>query len=148
MKTAIKTLVFVAFGVFLCGVAFTVGSTPRMVFVGDAEAVVGMPRTPLSVAGVARRTTRRVVGTTAVVATTTAAATAAAAQPAVPHPPPPSAPPTATAVPIGTAVQALPGGCVPVVIGGASYSDCGGVFYKAAFQGNNLVYVVVPKPIP
>ena len=30
--------------------------------------------------------------------------------------------------------------------GRSNYSDCGGAFYKAAFQGNNLVYVVVEKP--
>jgi hypothetical protein len=37
--------------------------------VKDAEAVVGRPLTPVSVAGVARRTTRRVVATTTYVAT-------------------------------------------------------------------------------
>ena len=36
---------------------------------------------------------------------------------------------------------------IAVLIIGVSYSDCGGVFYKAAFQGNNLVYVVVEKPL-
>jgi hypothetical protein len=60
--------------------------------------------------------------------------------------PPPAAPP-ASAVPIGTVVQALPGGCASVVVSGADYSNCGGVFYKAAFQGNNLVYVVVENPL-
>jgi signal transduction histidine kinase len=34
-----------------------------------------------------------------------------------------------------------------VAVSGVNYSDCGGVFYKAAFQGNNLVYVVVEKPL-
>lgn len=53
---------------------------------------------------------------------------------------------SASAVPIGTMVQSLPGGCTSVVVNNTSYSDCSGVFYKAAFQGNNLVYVVVPKP--
>ena len=53
----------------------------------------------------------------------------------------------ASAVPVGTVVQQLPAGCVNVTVGNASYSDCGGVFYKAAFQGNQLVYVVVPKPL-
>ena len=46
-----------------------------LTLVRDAQAIVGAPLTPLSVAGVARRTTRRVVA----VETTAAAATAAAA---------------------------------------------------------------------
>ena len=54
---------------------------------------------------------------------------------------------TAQTVPVGTVVQSLPGDCTSVVVSGVSYSDCGGVFYKSAFQGNNLVYVVVEKPL-
>ena len=50
-------------------------------------------------------------------------------------------------VPVGTVVQALPSGCKPVTVSEVQYQDCGGSFYKAAFQGNNLVYVVVEKPI-
>jgi len=50
-------------------------------------------------------------------------------------------------VPVGTVVQALPSGCKPVTVSGTEYQACGGSFYKAAFQGNNLVYVVVEKPI-
>ena len=50
-------------------------------------------------------------------------------------------------VPIGTVVSALPAGCTKVTVGGTEYQDCSGSFYKAAFQGNNLVYVVVEKPI-
>jgi hypothetical protein len=53
----------------------------------------------------------------------------------------------ASAVPIGTIVQTLPNGCESVVVSGVNYSNCSGVFYKAAFQGNNLVYVVVEKPM-
>jgi hypothetical protein len=36
------------------------------IFVGDAQAIIGRPLTPVSVAGVARRTTRRVIRRTAV----------------------------------------------------------------------------------
>jgi hypothetical protein len=50
-------------------------------------------------------------------------------------------------VPVGTVVQSLPAGCTAVTVSGVQYQDCGGSFYKAAFQGNNLVYVVVEKPI-
>jgi hypothetical protein len=109
-----------------------------------AHAIVGMPLTPMSYAGVARRTTRRVVYTEAAVATTAAAgaaaASAAAAQPK--PPPPPPAPAPAGPVPIGTVVSALPAGCVSTPIGGVEYFNCApGVYYRAAFQGNNLVYV-------
>jgi hypothetical protein len=45
-------------------------------------------------------------------------------------------------VPIGTVVQSLPPGCVATPIGGVEYYNCApGVYYRAAFQGNNLVYV-------
>lgn len=61
---------------------------------------------------------------------------------------PTAAPPTAGAkVPIGTVVPALPAGCKSVAVGNYSYSECGGVFYRPAFQGSTLVYVVVDKPL-
>ena len=50
-------------------------------------------------------------------------------------------------VPLGTVVNTLPGGCTAVTVGGAQYQDFAGSFYKAAFQGNNLVYVVVESPL-
>jgi hypothetical protein len=107
-------------------------------FVGDAHALIGRPLTPMSYAGVARRTTRRVVATEATVATA-ATASAAAAAAAQPKPPPP---PAAGPVPIGTVVQALPPGCAATPIGGVEYYNCApGVYYRAVFQGNNLVYV-------
>ncbi|MGZ6219989.1 MAG: hypothetical protein ACXWMV_08325 [Syntrophales bacterium] len=153
MKIALKASVFVFSLLFMFGLDFVDGISPRVVFVRNAEAIVGMPFTPMSYAGVARRTTRRVVATEAAVATTAAVA-AAASKPAAPPPstvvvvtaPPPAAP-APSGVPIGTVVQALPAGCKSVVVGGVSYSDCAGAFYKAAFQGNNLVYVVVPSPL-
>ena len=96
-----------------------------------------------AVLGVRRRAHRRgvAVGYTAGVASASAAAsqTAAAQQQAAAQ--------TAQTVPVGTVVQSLPGACTAVVVSGVSYSDCGGVFYKSAFQGNNLVYVVVEKPL-
>jgi hypothetical protein len=113
-------------------------------FVREAAAIIGAPLTPVSYAGVARRTTRRVVATEATVATA-ATASAAAAAAAQPKPPPPPAPPPAPAagpVPIGTVVHALPPGCAATPIGGVEYYNCApGVYYRAAFQGNNLVYV-------
>lgn len=53
---------------------------------------------------------------------------------------------SASAVPIGTVVKAPPAGCLSAVVNNVSYVNCAGVYYKAAFQGNSLVYVVVPKP--
>ena len=43
-------------------------------------------------------------------------------------------------------MPALPAGCAAVAKGGVEYYQCGNVYYRAAFQGNNLVYAVVPKP--
>ena len=126
--------------VFVCSVMFvcSVNVTPEITFMNNAEAIIGAPLTPHSYAGAARRSVRR--GGVAVAV--------------VPPPPtvvivtpPPSAAPSITTVPVGTVVQALPAGCTSVVVGGVNYSDCGGVFYKTAFQGNNLVYVVVENPI-
>jgi hypothetical protein len=145
---------------------------------GEASAVVGLPATPVSVAGVARRTTRRVVAveTTAVAATTAAAATAATTaaaqqqaataqkqqavaqqqaataqqqaavaqqQSAVAAQQQATAAQRPTGAPaVGSVVPSLPAGCTQVTRDGVAYQSCGGVFYRAAFQGNNLVYVV------
>jgi hypothetical protein len=60
----------------------------------------------------------------------------------------PSAPPPAATgkpLPLGTVVTALPAGCTPTPVGGVEYYYCGGNFYRAAFQGNKLVYVTT-KP--
>jgi hypothetical protein len=125
--------------------------------IGDARAIVGRPATPVSVAGVARRSAVREVAVveTAAVATTAAAtsaaaasaasasaasAQAAAAQAAAAKPPPPAA--TAGPLPVGTVVPALPAGCVSAPISGVEYYLCNGTYYRAAFQGNNLMYVV------
>ena len=53
----------------------------------------------------------------------------------------------ASGVPIGTVVQALPSGCKAVTVANTQYQECGGSFYKTAFQGNNLIYVVVESPL-
>jgi hypothetical protein len=45
-----------------------------------------------------------------------------------------------------TEYAALPAGCVPTPIGGVEYYRCGANYYRAAFQGNTLVYVTTqPK---
>jgi len=109
---------------------------PGMSLIREAQAIVGAPATPVSVAGVARRTTRRVVvaESTAVAATSQQQAATAQQQAAAARP--------AGAPAVGTVVNALPAGCKPEAHNGVEYQNCGGVFYRAAFQGNNLVYVV------
>ena len=69
---------------------------------------------------------------------------AAAKQQAAATPPPPAA--AGKPLPMGTVVSALPPGCVSTPVGGVEYYYCGGNFYRAVFQGNNLVYVTAqPK---
>jgi len=130
----------------------------------EARAVVGAPLTPVSAAGVARRTTRRVVVAESTATQASAANSAAAQQQAATAqqqsataqqqsataqqqaataqqqaataPRPPGAPAA------GAVVAALPAGCKPETKNGVEYQNCGGVLYRAAFQGNNLVYVV------
>lgn len=68
---------------------------------------------------------------------------AAAQQRAQTAPPPPAA--TGALLPMGTVVSALPGGCTSTPVGGVEYYYCGGNFYRAMFQGNQLVYVTA-KP--
>jgi len=138
-------------------------------FMADANAIVGAPLTPVSVAGVARRTAYR----SAAVATSTAAAQSsaqaataqqqsataqqqsataqqqaataqqqtAAAQQAQVAASPAASTASGQALPIGTVVPALPAGCTQTTSGGVQYSKCGANYYRAAFQGNNLVYV-------
>jgi len=120
----------------------------------DAHAIVGAPLTPLSVAGVARRTTARVVvAETAAVGANTAAVSqqqaavaqqqaATAKQQAATAQQQATAARPAGAPAVGTIVNTLPSGCVPQDKGGVEYQNCGGVYYRSAFQGNNLVYVV------
>jgi hypothetical protein len=128
-----------------------------------AHAVVGAPLTPASAAGVARRTTRRVVVAETAATETAAASTAATQQQAATaqqqaataqqqaataqqqaataqQQAAASRPPGAPAA--GAVVTALPAGCKPETRDGVEYQNCGGVYYRAAFQGNNLVYVV------
>jgi hypothetical protein len=147
MRARCKPLVLGAAAAALFAADVAPDAPLRLRLVPEAQAIIGMPLTPMSYAGVARRTTRRIVYTDAAIATTAtaaaagaAAASAAAAQPK--PPPPPPAPAPAGPVPVGTVVGTLPPGCVSTPIGGVEYYNCApGVYYRAAFQGNNLVYV-------
>ena len=107
-----------------------------------------------AILGVRRRTRRRtavVVGSTTAAATASAEASqqqaAASQQQAAPAPQQAATTQATSGVPVGTVVQALPAGCTAVTLSGTQYQDCAGSFYKTAFQGNNLIYVVVEKPM-
>jgi hypothetical protein len=104
-------------------------------FVGEANAIIGRPITPVSYAGVARRTSRRVVRRN--VAYSSAAATTTYTTAPAPAPTQPAGAP-----PLGTVVNQLPSGCVSSPQGGIEYYNCNGVFYRPVVQGNNLVYMV------
>jgi len=128
-------------------------AAPGLTLMRQAHAIVGAPATPVSVAGVARRTTVRAASATAAASQQQAAtaqqqqataqqqaataqqqaATAQQQQAAAARPP--------GAPAVGTVVNTLPAGCKPEAKGGVEYQNCGGVYYRSAFQGNNLVYV-------
>lgn len=122
----------------------------------EAHAIVGAPLTPVSVAGVARRTTARTVAAGSAAASTTSQQQAATAQQqqataqqqaATAQQQAATAQQQATAArpagapAAGTVVSALPAGCKPETKSGVEYQNCGGVLYRSGFQGNNLVYV-------
>jgi hypothetical protein len=157
MKSFLLSTVLIVTLVFL--------SVAEFGFVGNAEAIIGLPRTPLSVAGVARRSMYREAAVASTVAVTSAAAAnaaaanmaaenaaaaqaaaanAAAAQAAAANAAAAAAAAQAasSALPIGTMVPSLPPGCQSTVIGGVNYFHCGSVFYRAGFQGNSVVYIV------
>ena len=146
MTTVLRTLLIVCFLLLMFSIDVLNEIPSNVTFLSEAEAFIGRPLTPLSFAGVARRTTRRVaVGTAAVVTPEAAAATQPTTVIVEQAPAQPSAQAT-TAVPIGTVVPALPSGCSSVAVQGVNYFNCAGVYYMPSFQGTNLVYVVVEKP--
>ena len=124
----------------------------RLGFVGNAEAIIGMPWTPYSFAGMARRSMYAEAAYNAAAvnaaaanaaaanmaaanaaAAQAAAANAAAAQAAAANAAAAQRAPGA-AVPIGTVVPNLPSGCNSIVIGGVNYFNCAGVYYRAGFR--------------
>ena len=141
MKAIRNTLLF-GTALFLMIVADTPRNTPTGVqLISEAHAILG----------VWRRHARRwaVVGTSVAVASAAAAESATSAtttQTKAPAPPPPAAapaaaPPSHGSIPLGTVVHQLPKGCKDTPVGGVDYQYCDGNFYRAVFQGNNLVYV-------
>jgi hypothetical protein len=127
--------------------------------VPEAQAIFGVWRRHVrrwAVVGTAAVATTAAVTTAAAVSATAAAEQQAAAaqqqaaaaqhQAAVSVPPAAPAAAAGKPLPLGTVVSALPAGCVSTPVGGVEYYYCGGNFYRAVFQGNNLVYVTAqPK---
>lgn len=156
MKISTSTLV--AGSMLLLFAADLIPASPLQIgLIGQAQAVIGRPATPVSYAGVARRSAYRgaayattaavattaVVATSAVVASNAAAANAASQQAAAAAAQQAAAAAQSPGTPaIGAIVTELPGACSAVAINGIEYNDCNGVYYRATFQGNNLVYVV------
>ena len=142
------------------------------IFVAPAEAVIGRPLTPASMAGVARRTTRRTVyGTAAVTSTAVASSNAAAANSAAYQQQAAQAQMDAAqaqqeaaeaqqqaalatqqaaqaqqALPFGSVLPSLPSGCQSASVGGQSYFTCGGNWYRPVMQNGNIAYSVVANP--
>jgi hypothetical protein len=152
----VKAIVF-ASALPLLYLAGATGDSPqRLTLFARAHAIVGAPATPLSVAGVARRTTVRTVAATSASASTSQQQTATAQQQeatakqqeatakqqeATAKQQAAAARP-AGAPAVGAVVNKLPAGCKPEIKSGVEYQNCGGVLYRSAFQGNTLVYVV------
>ena len=156
MKVFLMPIVLTAALLFVSVADFPPEHPLRLRFVSNAEAIIGMPWTPLSFAGVARRSMyREAVWHAAAVnaaaanaaAANMAAANAVAAQAAAAHAAAANAAAAAAqraaaALPIGTTVPYLPPNCTSTLINGINYFNCGGVYYRAGFQGNNVVYIV------
>ena len=141
MKTILKTAVLSV----CAGLLFMVDVPPQfplhVELVPEAHAILGVRRRAFrrgAVVGASVAATDvAVVG-----ATDTAYQPAAAPAPAAPAPAPAA---SGKALPLGTVVSSLPAGCTSTPVGGVNYYYCGGNFYRASFQGNNLVYVTA-KP--
>jgi hypothetical protein len=150
MKTSFRALLLTAVSVGAWVLDPQPGPTGFRL-VSTAQAIIGLPMTPLSYAGVARRSAYREVeyARTAAVATTaaaTAAAATAAAAASAPAPvfvpaPAPAMPASGKPVAIGTVVSALPAGCALTTLNGVQFHRCGSTYYRAAISGSNLVYI-------
>ena len=143
MKTIIKSMVLGLFAGLLFLLDIPAKFPMEVGFVPEAQAIFG----------VRRRALRRgvIIGSSMAAADASAHSTAVQTQPvAAPAPVPASAPPPAPVaegktLPMGTVVNSLPTGCKEKPVGGIEYYHCGGNYYRAVFQGNNLVYVTA-KP--
>ncbi len=107
-------------GAALLALGELTNTSPLMLGGNDAEAVIGRPLTPMSYAGVARRTTRR----------------AAYAHGAYGHGYSYAPPAVATTA----VVTALPAGCAQATTSGVAYYNCGATRYQPYYHGATVVY--------
>ena len=113
--------------------------------VPEAQAIFGVRRRTAVVAYSAGAATASAAAASQEQAAAAQQQAAAAKQQAAAAPAPPAAA-AGQPLPVGTVVSALPQGCVSTPVGGVEYYYCGGNFYRAVFQGNQLVYVTAqPK---
>jgi len=149
MNTVTRALIVSSILFLMFSIDFPNEIKPGVNFVTEAAARIRGPVGVggFGVAGVARRTTRRVaIGTTAVVTSAAAADAASSPDVVVVNQTPQVTPQSGAAVPIGTTIMTLPGGCSSVSASGGTYFNCDGVYYQPSYQGNKLVYVVVSAP--
>ena len=134
------------FGASIVAVVAWLGCDMESIVVPTADAVRGRPATPVSYAGVARRTTVR-------------AATPGAGAPGVgvgPTPgvgahgagvaPTPGVGAPGAGVAIGSIVYSIPSDCVATVVNGIQYQQCGSTWYQVQSSGSTTPYVVVGPP--
>jgi hypothetical protein len=101
----------------------------------ESLAIIGMPLTPFSVAGVARRTTRRAVYMGA-----------AMGAPYYGYGVYPYAGAAVAGAAAAATIAALPGGCMNMYVNALTYYHCGAVYYRPVYDGPNVVYQSVPPP--
>ena len=118
------------------GVVFAVlilGFASQIVYISHAEARVGRPLTPGSVAGVSRRTSRRTVRRHGYHHHHYRPAVGVGAA-------------VAAGIVIGSIVASLPPSCPSMYVYGGTYYHCGGVYYQPQYQGSNVTYIIVNSP--
>ncbi len=147
MKTIFKFATLAATSILMYFIDLSLpapGLTPGIQWMSEAHAQVG---------GVHRRTRRRSVAVGYTAGASSAAA--ASAESATPQQVATAEQQSATSqeqtaapqetagetLPMGTVVSELPANCSPVTASGVAYKHCGADYYRAVFQGNNLVYV-------
>jgi len=52
----------------------------------------------------------------------------------------------ATAAVVGSVVHSVPPSCVPVMINGMTYQQCGSTWYQPQYVGSTVQYVVIAPP--
>ncbi len=115
----------------------------RMAGIATAFVLVLIPDLAEAQAGGRRRRTRRRTAVVVHSATKAQDQQAAEQQAAAPQEQQPAAGGTLA---VGTVVPSLPAGCVTVTVDEAEYYHCGADWYRKAYQGDALVYVVTEPP--